>query len=147
MQYDTNPELERRLFNKLLDVLIKAGLILALVIICYGIFSPFLTLMLWALILAVTLYPAHQRLAARLGNRQGRAATLLVLGGIALIVVPTAILTSSLADTITSLIHDMRNNTLQLPLPKESVAGWPVIGDKRRCCPNQPASHDFPSPW
>ncbi|MGY3879023.1 AI-2E family transporter [Aeromonas enteropelogenes] len=130
MQYDTNPELERRLFNKLLDVLIKAGLILALVIICYGIFSPFLTLMLWALILAVTLYPAHQRLAARLGNRQGRAATLLVLGGIALIVVPTAILTSSLADTITSLIHDMRNNTLQLPLPKESVAGWPVIGDK-----------------
>lgn len=34
MQYDTNPELERRLFNKLLDVLIKAGLILALVIIC-----------------------------------------------------------------------------------------------------------------
>ncbi|WP_111874010.1 AI-2E family transporter [Aeromonas bivalvium] len=129
-QYDTNPELERRLFNKLLDVLIKAGLILALVITCYGIFSPFLTLMLWALILAVTLYPAHQKLAARLGQRQGRAATLLVLCGIVLIVLPTIWLTSSLADTITGFIHAMKENSLQIPLPAESVANWPVIGKK-----------------
>ena len=65
--------LERRL----LDVLIRAGLILALAMLCYRIFSPFLVLMVWALILAVTLYPLHQALAARMGGRQGWAATLI----------------------------------------------------------------------
>ena len=56
----SNPGLERRL----LDVLIRAGLILALAMLCYRIFSPFLVLMVWALILAITLYPLHQALAA-----------------------------------------------------------------------------------
>jgi hypothetical protein len=31
--------------------------------LCFHFFSPFLTMMLWALILAVTLYPLHQMLA------------------------------------------------------------------------------------
>ena len=56
-------ELERRIASRLMDVLIRAGLILALALLCYKIFSPFLTLMVWALILAVTLYPLHQALA------------------------------------------------------------------------------------
>ncbi len=47
-----------------------------------------MNMMLWALILAVTLYPLHQRFAVRLGGKQGRASTLLVLLGILLIVAP-----------------------------------------------------------
>ena len=46
--------------------------------LCYRIFSPFLTLMVWALILAVNLYPLHRSLAAKLGGKQGLAATLIV---------------------------------------------------------------------
>ena len=37
--------------------------------LCYRVFSPFLVLMVWAVILAVTLYPLHQWLAARMGGR------------------------------------------------------------------------------
>jgi hypothetical protein len=40
-------ELEQRLSSRLLDVLIRAGLILAMVMLCYQVFSPFLTLMVW----------------------------------------------------------------------------------------------------
>ena len=79
-------------YSGLLDVLIRAGLILGLAVLCFQIFSPFLTLMMWAVILAVTLYPAHQWIAAKMGGKQGRAATLLVALGIVVIVVPTAIL-------------------------------------------------------
>ena len=78
--------------GRLLDVFIRAGLVFAMAVLCYQIFSPFLALMAWALILAVTLYPAHQKLARRMGGKQGLAATLLVLGGIVLIGVPTAVL-------------------------------------------------------
>ena len=81
-------------------MLIRAGLILALVMLCYRIFSPFLVLMVWALILAVTLYPLHQALAARMGGRQGWAATLITLLGVALIVAPTAVLLNSVGDSV-----------------------------------------------
>ena len=57
--------------SRLLDVLIRAGLILVLVLLCYQVFSPFVVLMEWALILAVTLYPLNRALAARLGGKQG----------------------------------------------------------------------------
>lgn len=38
----------------LLDVLIRAGLILALAVLCYQVFAPFLTLMVWALAVAAS---------------------------------------------------------------------------------------------
>jgi len=52
-------------------VLIRAALIFAMAMLCFRIFSPFLSLMVWALILAVTLYPLQRLVAARLGGRQG----------------------------------------------------------------------------
>ena len=59
-----------------MDVFIRAGLVLGMVMLCYVIFSPFLTLMLWAVILAITMYPPHQKLAVRIGGKQGLAATI-----------------------------------------------------------------------
>jgi predicted PurR-regulated permease PerM len=122
--------LEKRLSDRLMDVFIRVGLILALVILCYEIFSPFLALMVWALILAITLYPGHQKLANKMGGKQGRAATVIVLVGIVLIVVPTTLLVSSIGDSVHHLINGVRNNTLQIPAPSQAVAEWPVVGKK-----------------
>jgi len=119
---------EDRLAARLLDVLIRAGLILAMVAFCFRVFAPFLNLMIWALILAVCLYPLHLSVAAKLGGRQGLAATLLVLLGIVVVVAPTAALMSSLGDSVRDLIHAVQNHTLQVPPPREGVAHWPVVG-------------------
>ncbi|WP_410499075.1 AI-2E family transporter [Chitinibacter sp. S2-10] len=116
--------------RRALDVLIQGGLIVVLVSVCYQIFAPFMTLMLWALILAVTLYPLHQMLAGKMGGKQGRSATLLVLLGIIVIFVPVTLLANSLADSVTGLIHSMKDNTLIIPAPSDKVAAWPLIGKK-----------------
>jgi predicted PurR-regulated permease PerM len=126
----SDPAYEGRLSRLLLDVLIRAGLILVLVLLCYRIFSPFLVLMVWALILAVTLYPVHQALATRMGGRQGWAATLITLFGVALIVAPTAVLLNSIGDSVDRLIEGVQQNTLQIPPPAPGVAEWPVVGTK-----------------
>ena len=126
----SDPAYEKRHASLLLDVLIRAGLILVMVMLCFWIFSPFLVLMIWALILAVTLYPFHRALAARMGGRQGWAATLITLLGVALIVVPTAVLLNSTGDSVHGLIHSVQQDTLQLPPPKPGVAEWPVVGPK-----------------
>ena len=123
-------DLEVRLSERMLDVLIRAGLVFAMVVLCYTVFSPFLALMAWALILAVTLYPAHQKLAHKMGEKQGRAATLLVLGGILLIVVPITVLMGALGDSVQDFVGSVRDNTLQIPAPAPSVAEWPVIGKR-----------------
>ncbi|HSG21528.1 MAG TPA: AI-2E family transporter [Azonexus sp.] len=123
-------EFEERLASRLLDVLIRAGLILALAMLCLQIFSPFLTLMVWALILAITLYPLHQSLAARMRGKQGLSATVIVLLGVTLIVAPTVVLMSSLGDSVHQLINDVQTNTLEIPPPRDGVAEWPVIGKK-----------------
>jgi predicted PurR-regulated permease PerM len=128
--YKPDPDLEKRLSGRLLDVFIRAALIFALAVLCYRIFSPFLSLMVWALILAVTLFPVHQKLAHRLGGKQGLAATLLVLAGIVLIVVPTTVLLGSLGDSVHDFVGSVRDNTLRIPAPPSSVAEWPVVGKK-----------------
>jgi predicted PurR-regulated permease PerM len=128
--YKPDLDLEQRLSRRLLDVFIRAGLVLALTMLCYRIFSPFISLMAWALILAVTLYPAHQMLAHKMGEKQGLAATLLVLGGIVLIGVPTAVLMASLGDSVQDLVGSVRGNTLNIPAPSPNVAEWPVVGKK-----------------
>jgi predicted PurR-regulated permease PerM len=129
-QHDYGPELEERIASQLMDVLIRAGLILAMVMLCFQVFSPFLNLMIWALILAVTLYPMQVWLAARLGGRQGLAATLLVLLGAMVAVVPTAALMNSLGDSVQGLIKGVQDNTLVVPPPREGVENWPLIGDR-----------------
>jgi predicted PurR-regulated permease PerM len=129
-QDQLSSESEQRIAARLLDVLIRAGLLLALAMLCYRIFSPFLTLTAWAVILAVTMYPLHQSLAAKLWDKQGLAATVLVLLGIVLIVAPTAVLLSSLGDSVHQLIRDVQANSLAIPPPRDGVAEWPVIGTR-----------------
>ena len=128
--YTPDTDLEMRLSRRLLDVLIRAGLILAMAVLCYQIFSPFLALMVWALILAVTLYPAHQKLARRLGDKQGLAATVLVLIGLVLIGVPTGLLMFELGDSVHQFVGSVRDHTLQVPAPSPGVAEWPIVGKK-----------------
>ena len=124
------PQLTPQAASALMDVLIRAGLILALALLCYRIFAPFLTLMAWSLILAVTLYPMHQALAGRIGGRQGLAATIIVLAGVVLILVPSALLMSSLGDSVRGLVQDVQKGTLHVPPPREGIATWPVVGPK-----------------
>ena len=69
--YNTDPDLEKRLSRSLLDLFIRVGLIFAMTVLCYQISSPFVALMAWALILAVTLYPVHQKLARKMGGNRG----------------------------------------------------------------------------
>ena len=123
-------KLETRSESALLETLMRAGLIFALAVLCFQIFSPFLALMVWALILAVTLYPLQQLLAAKMGGKQGLSATLIVIVGIVLIVGPSAILMSSLGDSVQQLVNDVQNDALEIPMPPDSVAGWPVVGEK-----------------
>jgi predicted PurR-regulated permease PerM len=122
------PEAQRP--SSLWDTLVRVALIGSLAWLCFTVFSPFFKLMVWSIILAVNLYPAHQWLARKLGKRQGLASVLLVILGIALIVVPTWLLMNSFADSVHRFVGAVQQNTLQIPAPAESVKNLPLVGNK-----------------
>jgi predicted PurR-regulated permease PerM len=123
-------EFENRIANRLLDVLIRAGLILALAVLCYRVFAPFLGLMIGALIMAVMLYPLQQSLARKIGGRQGLAATLLAVAGIVLIAVTAVPMIESLSKRVPQFISAVRSDELSIPAPGPSVKTWPIVGER-----------------
>jgi predicted PurR-regulated permease PerM len=125
-----DPEAEPPKSPPLLDVLVRAVLISVLAVLCYQVFAPFLSLMAWSTILAVTMYPFHQWLARRAGGKQWLASTILVVIGLLLIVIPTVLLTNSFADSVHHFIGAVKNNMLKIPAPAEGVEHWPIVGKR-----------------
>ena len=124
------PITERTLSRDLLDVLIRAGLIAVLAIFCFRIFVPFLNLIVWALILAITLYPLQVRLRRALGGKDGLIATLIVLVAFGVVLVPTYMLGLAVADSIEHAMAIVKSGNFRIPPPAESVASWPVVGHR-----------------
>jgi predicted PurR-regulated permease PerM len=128
----------------MMDTVIRIGVLALLVVWVSRVIDPFVSLLLWALILAVTLYPLHQMLARHVGGRQGRAATLLVLAGLLLIGLPMVMLGSSFAGHIHDLHTAFRQGEVSIEPPAASVAEWPVIGEQVYAGWSQAAS-DMPA--
>jgi predicted PurR-regulated permease PerM len=125
---EADSQLQQRASSPLPDVLIRATLIGLLAVLCYQVFSPFLTLMVWSVILAVTLYPLHQWLAHKVRGKQWLASTILVIVGLLLIITPMALLMNSFADSLRHFIGAVQQNTLTIPAPREGVEKWPLVG-------------------
>ena len=113
-----------------IDLIIRVGLIAYLIYLVLKVIAPFLILVIWGAILAVMLYPLQQIFAKKMGGREGRASLVIVVLGCCLIAFPLLGLSFSLAEYIGTLHQQFVDNKLAIPQPKESVAQWPVIGEK-----------------
>lgn len=124
------PIARRVLSRELLDVLIRAGLIAVLAVFCFRIFVPFLNLMVWAMILAITLYPLQVRLRGRFAIRDGLIATLIIFIAFGVILAPTYMLGVAVADSVEHAMAVVRSGSFRIPPPAESVASWPLVGQR-----------------
>ena len=98
-------------------------------LLCLLVLMPFISAALWAVILCFTTWPIFLRLQAILGGRRSLSALIATLFLTAVIVVPVAILGSTLADNVSSLIAASQK-LIQLgpPSPPDWVANTPLIG-------------------
>jgi predicted PurR-regulated permease PerM len=91
--------------------------------------GPFLPVALWSAILAVALYPLFSWLARQLGNRQ-LAAILVTLLCLAIVIGPLTWIGLGLIDGVDFALRAFQSNAFSIPLPAESVKGWPLIGEQ-----------------
>ncbi|WP_354625219.1 AI-2E family transporter [Psychromonas sp. MME2] len=121
---------EKRIAFHVIDLAIKLVVLYAIAAWCFGIISPFISPILWAMIIAVAIYPLHQKLTKLFNGKEGRAATCFALITITLIMIPTVLATGSIFDSIKSISTLLINGNLQVPAPSQSIAEWPLVGDK-----------------
>ena len=117
------------LLSKPIEVFIRFGLILLLASWCYAVMAPFLVPMLWALIIAVALYPLFMKFRGWFGGRSNLAATVLTLLLILLVLIPSIKLGSAAIDSLHDPLQQIQDGTFELPALPEGVSEWPVIGE------------------
>ena len=112
----------------LIDTILRLVVLFLLIAWCIGIILPFLEPVIWGAIIAIALYPFFAMVKRWLGNRNMLAGVLLTLLILVLLLLPTAWIIKSLVEGIQSLVVQFKNQTLVIPPPAPSVAGWPLIG-------------------
>lgn len=111
--------------------------VVLLIGLCLWIVAPFVTLVIWGVIISVAVYPAHQKLTNILGNREKLSAAILVILGLLILVIPTWMMTESSVTAARDLGASMQDGTIAIPPPADRVAGWPVIGKRLYATWNQ----------
>ena len=112
------------------EVFLQISAITLLVGLCLWVIAPFVTLIVWAVIIAVAVYPAFTGLASALRGREKLAAALLVLISLAVLVVPTWLMAESSIAATQNVASSMQGGSISIPPPADKVADWPLIGGR-----------------
>ena len=116
--------------NRALEVSIHIGLFVALATACLVILSPFISVIVWGLIISIAGYPGYCKLQKLVGGRGGVASVLFTVLLLTVLIVPIAVLAQSSVDGFQALGARLHNETLTIPLPPPSIATWPIIGKR-----------------
>src|SRR3954470_10458863 len=87
---------------------ITLALLILLVGGCYLVLAPFLTAVLWAIVLCCTTWPAFKRLVRAMDGRSGLAAAATTLIIAVVLIAPLAIVVVTLADNANELLQSSR---------------------------------------
>ena len=116
--------------KKIVDLIIRL-LFLGIFIYCALLMlAPLASVVIWAGILAVALYPLFDWLQAKLGGRKKTASTILVLAGLALTLGPVATGVSATVHAVTEFGEKAANGQITIPPAPEKLGEIPVFGPK-----------------
>jgi predicted PurR-regulated permease PerM len=107
------------------------GLLLALGIGCLIVLRPFVTALLWAIVLCVSSWPFYRRLVGWLGNRRFLAAFIMTLAMVLVFLLPFVIVGATLADNVKELSVAVRDWISKDPAaPPAWLHKLPMVGDQ-----------------
>ncbi len=105
--------------------------VLALLCGCFLVLLPFLSSLLWAMVLVCSSWPVYSRLLKSVGDRHSLAAFVMTLGMILILLLPFIVVGVTLADNV----HDLTDATQKFiaqgpPAPPEWLAKVPLVGQR-----------------
>jgi len=116
--------------NRAVNTALRISFIALLIILSFWILKPFLAPVAWGIIFAIGIFPLHKKLSKLLGNKDKVSATIIGILGVALVVVPVVLFANSTIDGVHDAYEAVEAGTFKIDPPNESVADWPIIGEK-----------------
>ncbi|MFV0541640.1 MAG: AI-2E family transporter [Aestuariibaculum sp.] len=108
---------------------IRIALISLLLIWAFKLLAPFISVIAWAIILAVAIYPFYKkRIKSANSKRQKLKTTLFSLIIITAMAVPTYLIFSSVVESTTTALKDINAGTFEVQPPTEKIQELPLIG-------------------
>lgn len=95
MYYMEKNNLQSYDFSKIVDLLIRLGVLYLLISWCFDIMRPFISVLLWGTLLAVAIYPVYSFILKFFKGRKILSAGLLVILLLSLLSIPTWLVSSS----------------------------------------------------
>ena len=116
--------------SELVQPLLGLVLLIAIVLAVLAVMAPFMTAIIWAVILVSATWTPFQWLSGRLGNRDTLAATLIVSALLLFILVPLLVASVDFAQQLTHLARTIPEQ-VQAGLPElpNWISGLPLIGE------------------
>ena len=111
-----------------IDVAVRVLVIFLLLYWCFAIFRPFILPTVLGIVFAVALFPIYAKVERLVRGRRKLAAALLVLACLAVLLVPTLLLSDSLLDGIRMVSARVQEGTIKIPPAPAKVADWPLVG-------------------
>jgi len=116
--------------RQIIHVLIQVVALSLLLIYSFNVLQSFITPVVWAAILAVALYPMHQRLKKAFGGKGTLAAIAVTIIMLAFFILPSVWLTVASASEVKDVVNSYQDGKLRVPPPPSYVQNWPLIGHK-----------------
>jgi len=111
-----------------IDLVLKIGILILVIYLCYRILSPFISIIVWGMIIAVILFPLSIKLSGWLGDRHKLSSVLIMVLALVILTLPSIWLVNQIVEGIKFLSESVQEKTFALPAPTEAVADWPLIG-------------------
>ena len=113
-----------------IDMAVKLALIAGVAWGSLMLLRPVAPLLLWAVILAVAVFPLYRLLRVRARLRPGVAATVLSILLLALLMTPVILLSISAIDSLDAYGGMLMRGEHIMPPAPESVRSWPLVGER-----------------
>lgn len=112
----------------MVQLVIRLGLLALLIVWTFFLIRPFVTILAWALVLAVAFNPVFVLLTRFLGGHAKIAATLLTAVNLAIVIGPAAWLGIGAVEGIKDFAGQLTAGELVVPSPPETIKSWPLVG-------------------
>jgi predicted PurR-regulated permease PerM len=110
------------------EPVLRIGALALLLYACVIFLLPFVSIIVWSVVLAVALYPVFKWISFWLGGRPRLAAALVTLLGFVLVIGPATWLILGLIESVRTISDHFDLAKMSLPAPPAGVKSWPVIG-------------------
>ncbi|MGA9336995.1 MAG: AI-2E family transporter [Pseudolabrys sp.] len=114
--------------TRFIEIAIRLGALGLLLYWSLILVRPFISIVIWSVVLTVALYPVFEWTSHQLGGRRRIAAALITFLSLLIIIGPATWLALGLVDGLRLISERLDLANLTIPPPSISVKDWPLIG-------------------